>query len=510
MADSLGSLFVGFLKTLPKVIISKIYFFFKKNKDVENDNGLNITYRDRGKGSLLYMFEKRDGVRDLLFQHFDINGNLLYSDDYCKGKRVSRFESTNLEIHDKTDLPGLSTTLEQKIKLYKDAKKKLIKLHNTEGRFEREELVLSAEGWKNFKKIDQQLNKMREEDDVKKKQQQKKSTQTYNPSTEEIEELIKIEEASYNDYQEESEEGEYKDDNDTELIVNWDDTEDIGSVKQYKGQPFTGVCVKYDKYKERVKLSQNFKDGLRSGKIKEYYDNGQLKLEGNILLDERGTSEHGVTKLWYENGQLKKETNYDHDSITSSKEWYENGSMKQEDEYECIDDWWKLKVVKKFDIDGQLISEDYYSTDGEIISKNDFDKLKMKKEHKYSNLVIKRIEENWIDHKKEIDYLGFSYVLYLGDFDEENEEWFLDEDSEPLSNILSVVHDEKNNIIYHCSDENGEEDERWGIEYPNHEDIYYPDEIDNMFKNDVETYGILLDSIIDLEKVLSKYKDDIM
>jgi hypothetical protein len=136
MADSLGSLFVDFLKTLPKVIIMEISFFLKKNKDVENDNGLNITYYDKGKGPLCYIFEKRDGEKDLLFQHFHRNGNLWSSDEYSKGKRVRRIEE-----YEKTDLPGLSTTLEDKIKLYKDEKEKLIKLHNTEGRFERQEMT---------------------------------------------------------------------------------------------------------------------------------------------------------------------------------------------------------------------------------------------------------------------------------------------------------------------------------------------------------------------------------
>ena len=44
----------------------------------------------------------------------------------------------------------------------------------------------------------------------------------------------------------------------------------------------------------------------QTGSIKEYYENGQLKSEGNVVTGQQ----NGIWKYYYENGQLEFEGNY--------------------------------------------------------------------------------------------------------------------------------------------------------------------------------------------------------
>ena len=57
--------------------------------------------------------------------------------------------------------------------------------------------------------------------------------------------------------------------------VDWDETEDIGIVTNYKGKPYTGVCYSLHK---NGGLEQYYmlKDGLKEGVGKEFYENGEI------------------------------------------------------------------------------------------------------------------------------------------------------------------------------------------------------------------------------------------
>ena len=93
MADSLGSLFVDFLKTLLKFIITKIYFFFKKNKNIEDDNGLNEIYYDDGKGPIKSRFNMRNpigkkGWKHGLYESWYRNGQLQSVKEYNMGDEI--------------------------------------------------------------------------------------------------------------------------------------------------------------------------------------------------------------------------------------------------------------------------------------------------------------------------------------------------------------------------------------------------------------------------------------
>lgn len=84
--------------------------------------------------------------------------------------------------------------------------------------------------------------------------------------------------------------------------VNWDETEDIGTITHYKGNPFTGIC--YDLH-ENGDLSEEYEmlNGLKHGYGKLFNKDGQLELEGNYKDD---VLTDGWFKIW-ENGKLKEE-----------------------------------------------------------------------------------------------------------------------------------------------------------------------------------------------------------
>ena len=66
------------------------------------------------------------------------------------------------------------------------------------------------------------------------------------------------------------------------------------------------------------------------GKVKKYYDNGNLKMEIEYFDKDR----NGKGKEYYENGKLKYEGEYKNESRNGKgKEYDENGNLQYEGEY---------------------------------------------------------------------------------------------------------------------------------------------------------------------------------
>ena len=63
-----------------------IFGFFKKNKNIYDDNGLNIIYSDNGRGYIHQIFEKRNGVKHGLLHSYNDIGELNYSQLWRNGK----------------------------------------------------------------------------------------------------------------------------------------------------------------------------------------------------------------------------------------------------------------------------------------------------------------------------------------------------------------------------------------------------------------------------------------
>ena len=62
-----------------------IFDFFKKNKNIKNDNGLNKIYYNNGKGSLKNLFHKKDGIINDKYYEFNERGDLTKYGKYKNG-----------------------------------------------------------------------------------------------------------------------------------------------------------------------------------------------------------------------------------------------------------------------------------------------------------------------------------------------------------------------------------------------------------------------------------------
>ncbi|MAZ61293.1 MAG: hypothetical protein CMG50_03850 [Candidatus Marinimicrobia bacterium] len=69
---------------------------------------------------------------------------------------------------------------------------------------------------------------------------------------------------------------------------------------------------------------------VEDGILKEYYDNGNVKIEYNY----KNGKKNGVQKKWYLNNQLSIKYNYENGKLDGlQKKWYENGNIKSESNY---------------------------------------------------------------------------------------------------------------------------------------------------------------------------------
>jgi antitoxin component YwqK of YwqJK toxin-antitoxin module len=67
-----------------------IFDFLKKNKNIENDNGLNEIYYDNGRGELKERFSKKNAKKYGVYEEWHDNGRIKfttnYKDDIQEGK----------------------------------------------------------------------------------------------------------------------------------------------------------------------------------------------------------------------------------------------------------------------------------------------------------------------------------------------------------------------------------------------------------------------------------------
>lgn len=64
-----------------------IFDFFKKNKNIKNDNGLNETYFDDGMGDINKRYYKKNGKKEGLYQYYTSNGKLTNEYNYTNGEK---------------------------------------------------------------------------------------------------------------------------------------------------------------------------------------------------------------------------------------------------------------------------------------------------------------------------------------------------------------------------------------------------------------------------------------
>ena len=95
-----------------------------------------------------------------------------------------------------------------------------------------------------------------------------------------------------------------------------------------KGRP-TGPYVEY--YENgQVEVEGNYKDGVKDGKHVGYYKNGQILVEGNY----KDGKEDGKWVGYYSSGEIKREENYkDGQRVGKWVEYYRSGEIKKEENY---------------------------------------------------------------------------------------------------------------------------------------------------------------------------------
>ena len=135
--------------------------------------------------------------------------------------------------------------------------------------------------------------------------------------------------------------------NDSELRIDWAETEDIGIVTHCQGNPFTGVC--FNLYPSGLVSDENkVVNGLKHGLEKDFREDGQLFREQNYKNDEleglsqcynesgqlsdecnyKNGKKEGLAKVYHKKGYLLREQNYKNGELEGLTKWYyENGQL---------------------------------------------------------------------------------------------------------------------------------------------------------------------------------------
>jgi hypothetical protein len=114
---------------------------------------------------------------------------------------------------------------------------------------------------------------------------------------------------------------------------------DLNAPRKLKDQKVTGWAVDdqgdsvYMRYDDKGRLTSysTFKNGIKNGIAKKFFENGNVEFEINY---ENGLKE-GITRWFYKSGNLYRETIYENDEETGiQKKYYENGNLMAEIPYD--------------------------------------------------------------------------------------------------------------------------------------------------------------------------------
>ena len=103
-------------------------------------------------------------------------------------------------------------------------------------------------------------------------------------------------------------------------------------------KPYTGKV--FDFYDNgQKKLDGNYRKGLMNGKLMYYHENGQIYVQGRFidgdgsnLSELSGVPFNGRTgrwNAWFKNGQKESEEIFKDGKLISEKEWNKDGSLKE-------------------------------------------------------------------------------------------------------------------------------------------------------------------------------------
>ena len=138
--------------------------------------------------------------------------------------------------------------------------------------------------------------------------------------------------------------------------------------------PYTGKVFEFHDNGQK-KLEAGYKDGKYDGPAVSWHENGQKDSEGN----NKDGKLYGPAVVWYGNGQKKAEANYKDGKVHGpAVAWYENGQKLQVAEFKDG----KLVTIKVWLPDGSDCPDTnvqdgngirvFYDEDGEEISRDEF------------------------------------------------------------------------------------------------------------------------------------------
>ncbi|WP_170309907.1 lectin-like protein [Seonamhaeicola maritimus] len=146
-----------------------------------------------------------------------------------------------------------------------------------------------------------------------------------------------------------------------EKIINVNDITQINGIFYFKldSTLVSGkVTGKVSEWYENGQLKKQgtFKDGKAVGITEIWYENGPLRTHGRF----KNGNKDGLWKEWYENGQLMAKATFEDGNLDGlNKEWYENGQLKSNG---------RLKNGKK---DG--VWKKWYKKNGQLMAKATFE-----------------------------------------------------------------------------------------------------------------------------------------
>ena len=349
-----------------------IFDFFKKNKNIENDNGLNETYYDNGSGELKERFTKKNGEREGLYQYFNKNGENINSFEYKYGKKVGEYKNGEKEG--------------EWVELIENNRGEGISL----GKYEKPKIKTQSTYWGYSRVVNYQKGILNGECKIYLERMwdnSKKWGEDYK---------VLIEEGNYSDG---VKHGIWKKHKITEKSVSQSSLnggfnsgiiiEDIKleskTIWKNGDIELPGIDVTdmindpLDEKSEQEKLIDEMKLMTKNLEIKQgedykmekwEYDNGQIKEIGCSLNSQKV----GLWRLYYENGQLKVETFFNKEGNREGKytKFYENGKIKEESKYK----------------DDEIISQKYWNEDGDITEKEEKPSLSEMREKVLDSITL--------------------------------------------------------------------------------------------------------------------------
>jgi uncharacterized protein len=238
-----------------------IFDFLRKNKNIEDDNGLNEIYHNNGKGEIKFLYYKKNGKIEGVSKSYYENGNLREETNYKNGledgKSRGFWESDGLLCWEKNYRLGKWDGI--------------LRNYHSDGSLSKERKYKDGEVL--YKKcFDSNGNEIEDP-----------ANYTYGPERKSFGEIID------SITQEKSQTKEVKLYHDNGQLR----TE---ATLDSNGKPH-GNCKEW--YPNgNIYKDQNFKHGVPHGSMKEYFDNGNIRQEYNF----KNGQHHGISNEFYEDG----------------------------------------------------------------------------------------------------------------------------------------------------------------------------------------------------------------